>query len=141
MSSPGAADQEWHTDVVPLFEYHENKNEQEHNETKYPDLNPQQQGELETAKSHDNECHNPNHRNHSCFYITMWSPLIELSRDLGPIEIESIATKEKILLFDITPNDVVLFDGLTVHRGRANVSKDTVRPAFYTAYRSMCDVM
>lgn len=137
MSSPGASDQEWHTDVAPLFEYHENTDQREHKETNHPYSSPQQ-AELETAKSHGgNECFSRDrlrHR-HPCFYITMWSPLIELSRDLGPIEIESLSTKEKILLLDITPNDVVLFDGLTVHRGRANVSQDTVRPAFYTAYR------
>lgn len=116
ISLPGSDDQMWHTDVVPLFEEERDRSEK----------GESQEGP-EEKKERNNKIKN-------YFYITMWSPLINMSEELGPVEIESTFNKDKVLLSNINSTDVVLFDGLTLHRGRANVSSDTIRPVYYTAY-------
>lgn len=99
VSFPGSSEQEWHTDVEPLFSAEES--------------------EIKTPH----------------FYLTMWCPLVEMTADLGPVQIRSQHDQTEYSMHHIRLGSVVLFDGLTYHRGLANVDKSKkIRSVFTSVF-------
>lgn len=79
-------------------------------------------------------------RNLPPYYFTVLIPLIEISKELGPTEfiqgshreLSVDINKKDIYAPLLSPGDVIIFDGRTLHKGAANQSKETRLVAYMT---------
>ena len=76
--------------------------------------------------------------------FTAFVNLMEVSKDVGPLQVvrgshkeiklDSVVKKNDIKTLELEPMSVVIMDSRLIHRGSSNTSKNKIRPVIYASF-------